>query len=66
MGEDLNFFELMIRCRVKREIVIGYKNFDMEKPAVNPKDKSARILNVEDTACIVVMAKGTPGRDTQP
>ena len=45
---------------MKREIVIGYKNFDMAKPAVNPKDKEARILNVDDTAAFVVLAMGIP------
>ena len=60
MGENLNFFEMMIRGRTKREIVIGYKNFDMAKPAVNPKDKVARILNVDDTAAFVVLGLGMP------
>lgn len=50
----------MIRGRVKREIIIGYKNFDMMKPIVNPKDKDARILNVDDTAALVVLAMGIP------
>ena len=58
MGEHLNFYEMMIRGRVKREIVIGYKNFDMAKPAVNPKDKESRILNVDDTAAFVVLSMG--------
>lgn len=60
VGENLNFYEMMIRGRVKREIVIGYKNFDMAKPAVNPKNKEARILNVDDTAAFVVLALGIP------
>jgi hypothetical protein len=60
VGENLNFYEMMIRSRVKREIVIGYKNFDMSKPAVNPKNKDARILNVDDTAVFVVLALGIP------
>lgn len=58
MGENLNFYEMMVRGRVKREIVIGYKNFDMIKPEVNPKNKGARILNVDDTAAFVVLALG--------
>lgn len=58
MGESLNFFEMMVRARAKQEIVIGYKNFDMVKPAVNPKNKEDRILNVDDTAAFVVLARG--------
>lgn len=60
VGENLNFYEMMLRGRDKREVVIGYKNFDMSKPAVNPKNKSARILNVDDTAAFVVLALGMP------
>lgn len=60
VGENLNFYEMMIRGRVKREIVIGYKNFDMAKPIVNPKNKHARNLNVDDTAAFVVLALGMP------
>lgn len=50
----------MIRARAKREIVIGYKNFSMTKPEVNPKNKDDRVLNVDDTAALVVMALGLP------
>lgn len=60
VGENLTFFEMMIRARAKREIVIGYKNFNMAKPEVNPKNKDERSLNVDDTAAFVVMALGLP------
>lgn len=49
---------MMIRARAKREIVIGYKNFNMLKPEVNPKNKDEALLNVDDTAAFVVMALG--------
>ena len=58
VGETLSFYDMMIRARAKREIVIGFKNFGMTKPVVNPKDKASRILNIEDTAAFVVLALG--------
>ena len=60
IGENLTFYEMMIRARAKHEIVIGYKNFNMLKPEVNPKNKDERSLNVDDTAAFVVMALGLP------
>lgn len=57
-SETLNFYEVLLRARARQEIVIGYKNFGMDKPVVNPKDKDARVLSVDLTDTLVVLSLG--------
>ncbi|KAG8061755.1 hypothetical protein GUJ93_ZPchr0003g17316 [Zizania palustris] len=40
--EELNFFEVMLRARVRKEIVIGYRLEDAERAIINPPDKVSR------------------------
>lgn len=54
----LNFYEVLLRGRARQEIVIGYKNFGMDKPVVNPKNKQERVLSVDLTDTLVVLSYG--------
>ena len=38
--EELCFYEIMIRGRLRREIVIGYRLATTERAIINPPDKS--------------------------
>uniref|UniRef100_A0A0E0KLG4 RCK N-terminal domain-containing protein n=1 Tax=Oryza punctata TaxID=4537 RepID=A0A0E0KLG4_ORYPU len=40
--EELNFFEVMLRGRQRKEIVIGYRLEDAERAIINPPDKVSR------------------------
>lgn len=40
--EELSFYEIMVRARQRREIVIGYRLEDMERASINPRDKHTR------------------------
>lgn len=40
--EELNFFEVMLRGRQRKEIVIGYRLVDAERAIINPPDKVSR------------------------
>ncbi|XP_015691300.2 probable ion channel CASTOR isoform X2 [Oryza brachyantha] len=40
--EELNFFEVMLRARQRKEIVIGYRLEDAERAIINPPDKVSR------------------------
>ena len=57
-SEVLNFYEVLLRARARQEIVIGYKNFGMDKPVVNPKNKEERVLSVDLTDTLVVLSYG--------
>ncbi|XP_051126383.1 ion channel CASTOR-like isoform X2 [Andrographis paniculata] len=41
-GEELSFYEILLRARQRREIVIGYRPADTEKAVINPPDKNER------------------------
>ncbi|KAL0366594.1 UNVERIFIED_CONTAM: Ion channel CASTOR [Sesamum radiatum] len=41
-GEELSFYELLLRARQRREIVIGYRLADTEKAVINPTAKNER------------------------
>uniref|UniRef100_A0A803P0I9 RCK N-terminal domain-containing protein n=1 Tax=Cannabis sativa TaxID=3483 RepID=A0A803P0I9_CANSA len=41
-GEELSFYEIIIRARQRREIVIGYRLADAERAIINPPSKSIR------------------------
>ncbi|XP_059433748.1 ion channel CASTOR-like isoform X2 [Corylus avellana] len=41
-GEELSFYEILLRARLRREIVIGYRLANDEKAVINPPVKSER------------------------
>ncbi|XP_073150783.1 ion channel CASTOR-like isoform X1 [Henckelia pumila] len=41
-GEDLSFYEIILRARQRREIVIGYRPFNAEKAVINPSAKNEK------------------------
>lgn len=41
-SEELSFYEVLIRARQRREIVIGYRLADTEKAVINPPAKNER------------------------
>ncbi|XP_020548401.1 ion channel CASTOR isoform X1 [Sesamum indicum] len=41
-GEELSFYEILLRARQRREIVIGYRLADTEKAVINPSAKNER------------------------
>lgn len=41
-GEELSFFEVVLRARQRREIVIGYRLATAERAIINPPSKSKR------------------------
>ncbi|KAA8527239.1 hypothetical protein F0562_034664 [Nyssa sinensis] len=41
-GEELSFYEVLLRARQRREIVIGYRQGNAEKAVINPPAKSER------------------------
>ncbi|XP_027350217.1 ion channel CASTOR isoform X1 [Abrus precatorius] len=41
-GEQLSFYEIMLRARQRREIVIGYRLANAERAVINPPAKSDR------------------------
>ncbi|KAI3683326.1 hypothetical protein L1987_83829 [Smallanthus sonchifolius] len=38
-GEELSFYEILLRARQRREIVIGYRSGNVEKAVINPPGK---------------------------
>lgn len=38
-GEELSFYEILLRARQRREIVIGYRLGNVEKAVINPPGK---------------------------
>ncbi|XP_062178089.1 ion channel CASTOR-like isoform X2 [Alnus glutinosa] len=41
-GEELSFYEILLRARQRREIVIGYRLANAERAVINPPAKSER------------------------
>ena len=41
-GEELSFYEIILRARLRREIVIGYRLANAERAVTNPPAKSER------------------------
>ncbi|KAF8393797.1 hypothetical protein HHK36_019995 [Tetracentron sinense] len=41
-GEELSFYEIILRARQRREILIGYRHANAEKAVINPPAKSER------------------------
>ena len=56
--EQVCFYTIMTRARERRKIAIGYKQWEAKVPDINPKSKSARVLDLFVTESIVIMARG--------
>ena len=56
-GEVLSFFEVIIRGRTKKEIVIGLKDKRQDQPTINPKDKVSRIHSFGNVEAFIVLAE---------
>lgn len=41
-GEELSFYEIMLRARQRRDIVIGYRLANAERAVINPPAKNDR------------------------
>ncbi|KAM5554121.1 ion channel CASTOR-like [Rosa sericea] len=41
-GEELSFYEVLLRARQRREVMIGYRLADAERAVINPPAKSER------------------------
>lgn len=41
-GEELTFYEVLLRARQRREIVIGYRLANAERAVINPPDKNVK------------------------
>lgn len=41
-GEELSFYEVLLRARQRREIVIGYRVANAEKAVINPPAKNEK------------------------
>ncbi|OIV96242.1 hypothetical protein TanjilG_14919 [Lupinus angustifolius] len=55
--EELCFYDIMVRGRGRREIVIGYRQANQERAIINPSEKSVpRKWSLDDV--FVVIAKG--------
>ena len=65
-GELLNFYEVLIRGRARSEIIIGYKNYGMDQPEVNPKDKYSVALSIDLTDTFVVLSTGIEADSVEP
>lgn len=53
-GEELSFFEVLLRGRQRREIVIGYRKANAEKAVMNPTDKlEKRKWSVKDVFVVI-------------
>lgn len=52
--EELSFYDIMIRARQRREIVIGYRLANTERAIINPSDKlEARKWSHDDVFVII-------------
>lgn len=40
--EEMNFYEIILRARQRKEIVIGYRLEDAERAIMNPPNKDTR------------------------
>ncbi|KAM7250744.1 hypothetical protein ACFE04_022627 [Oxalis oulophora] len=56
--EELNFFDIMVRGRQRREIVIGYRPAHMERAIINPSDKAElRKWSLDDVFVVISSGK---------
>lgn len=52
--EELSFYDIMIRARQRREIVIGYRLANTERAIINPSEKSEPRKWSHDDVFVVV------------
>ncbi|XP_056177208.1 ion channel CASTOR-like isoform X2 [Syzygium oleosum] len=53
-GEELSFYELLLRARLRREIIIGYRLANAEKAVINPPAKDERqTWSVKDVFVVI-------------
>ncbi|GJW47995.1 ion channel CASTOR [Tanacetum coccineum] len=53
-GEELSFYEILLRARQRREIVIGYRSGNVEKAVINPPEKmKKRRWSVKDVFVVI-------------
>lgn len=53
-GEELSFYEVLLRARQRREIVIGYRIANAEKAVINPPAKNEkRRWSVKDDFVVI-------------
>ncbi|XP_031378443.1 ion channel CASTOR-like [Punica granatum] len=53
-GEELSFYQILLRARQRREIVIGYRLFNAEKAVINPPAKTKnRRWSVKDAFVVI-------------
>ncbi|RZC75380.1 hypothetical protein C5167_050862 [Papaver somniferum] len=55
--EELNFFEVLLRARQRKEIVIGYRLANAERAVINPPNKSERRNWSSKDAFVVIAEK---------
>ncbi|KAB1214318.1 Ion channel CASTOR [Morella rubra] len=56
-GEELSFYEVLLRARKRREIVIGYRSANAERAVINPPAKSERRRWSSEDAFVVIAEK---------
>ena len=53
-GEELSFYEIILRARQRREIVIGYRLSSAERAIINPPHKNQRqIWSLKDVFVVI-------------
>ncbi|GJP33750.1 hypothetical protein CLOM_g18267 [Closterium sp. NIES-68] len=53
-GEELSFFEVVVRARQRMEIIIGYRLFTEDEAILNPPDKAERrAWSIQDTFIVL-------------
>ncbi|KAK3001912.1 hypothetical protein RJ639_020738, partial [Escallonia herrerae] len=56
-GEELSFYEVLLRARQRREIVIGYRLANAEKAVINPPGKNEQRRWSEKDVFVVIAEK---------
>lgn len=56
-GEELSFYEVLLRARKRREIVIGYRSANAERAVINPPAKGERRRWSLEDAFVVIAEK---------
>lgn len=56
LDEKLSFFELLARCRQRKEIAIGYRTRAEGKTIINPPDKESQSLDLVKIDSVIVLA----------